>query len=1458
MSQFQAGYFLEAFSKSDLYKPLFETLTCFDVSNLDTKIQDFDAYCSVLNNILCRGLPTRPSIFIEQSFADAFGLTKRKQDELGAITFPLKSTETDFNDRLFKALHIIEPRLTHFRKDEEFDSVEEAKFIQEMLPNGLGNFWGQILERQRKITSVSNDTTNFQDQVTDFSLQIPYSESSLQGIVIEVDGGQHKVNPQLALDRQRDKYFADKHWKTYRLPTDKFFDFKNHIKEFSIIFKDAATHLPTKAFADLQNEELYLKNIKKNYDNKTFDKERLTDLQLALSPFAIARIQKVLLEYFLRHPEKCYNTEGVLRLAVIERDVPCAALAVADLAQQFDNLFALEGKGKQFTRIELDVFTTAEFEKAQLHTCKTPNVFTTAQFETAQLHTYKTPLYAYKTPQLIEKIDPSVFYDLAIDVAMLQRTGCTFLTENIQAAYKIEVRSAHHKASKRTFYTASHIEYCDLALRNDDGTFEDIEAAKPFLTYFLQNIFRKTAFRMGQLPILHRALKAQSVIGLLPTGGGKSLTYQIAALLQPGITLIIDPIKSLMKDQYDNLIKNKIDGCTYINSSLSPKEKRENVAKMANGETLFTFVSPERLQMRDFRTLLEDMYKHKIYFSYCVIDEAHCVSEWGHDFRTSYLRLGANVLNFCKTKNNHPVPLFGLTATASFDVLADVQRELSGTNEASRLNESAVVRFETFNRTELNFEIVKVEANLTEIAEDNEWRIKESIGAAKQNKILSLLDKCGNDILNVSENSQNGHKRLGFQPQNVLNPDCAIGGIVFAPHRRWFFGVTDEKGNGIKNRIEAAKPDIKIGYFMGSSDDIRADIIDKESTKNQTEFIDNKLQLLVATKAFGMGIDKPNVGYTIHFNYPNSIESFVQESGRAGRDRKASMCYLLFNDQTVLTKHGEKREVDKDVLLFFHHNSFKGQDKEILMLREMLESITHAPKSNVYDLNQRLIDQYGYEHIQLNYSSKDQKIYVKENFGTYGYFKIPSFDITPYFKDFDGTLARQVLEDIKPKLKILLSTVGHIPAWLDKKEAAVPPIEGIEKRLNGVKIGAAIEPIAIYFRGDDSGVIDSIWNIFEENGLDTKSPFTKKNLNESISNSFEIFDSNYKNHCVSPLTLTDIITRNFNRRGMSERTESVLSQIKEQINILRDEQDTYKAVYRLSILGIVDDYEVDYNANTLTLYITKKDDSLDFDLEKVNEPKYINHLFRYLNQYNSQTKVIKDLKTIREPKYNAPTNSQRMMKFLLHFVYEQIAKKRLRGIDDMRLACQIGLNENGGQELKDFIDLYFNSKYARPKYHIDDENYSLRVDTEGDTIDDLLLIEKYIHATEIDKGGEKDNLKHLRGASLLLMRDINNAERATLHLLQAYTLFILEYKNEKLLAEAQTSYLKGFVNLYNTEGYQHLKPEEFVEYILAFNQKIRSKFEDTRRIDDILNELVHTFYLKIHTTWLKNFNEKHL
>ncbi len=630
-----------------------------------------------------------------------------------------------------------------------------------------------------------------------------------------------------------------------------------------------------------------------------------------------------------------------------------------------------------------------------------------------------------------------------------------------------------------------------------------IPQAEKSLTYFLQNIFRKESFREGQLPILNRALQGKSVIGLLPTGGGKSLTYQIASLLQAGVTMVIDPIKSLMQDQYDNLVKNGIDCCNFINSKLTREEKTIATNQVVESKVLFTFVSPERLQIEDFRTSLHEMHKNQVYFSYCVIDEVHCVSEWGHDFRTSYLSLGRNAIEHCKTKNKETIPIFGLTATASFDVLSDVERELSG-NGLTNIDSDAIVRFENTNRTELQYQIVNT---AVDFERDEKFKfilpdkselllpiqpikgdIKQQTALEKQSSLIKLVDLVPDKLLTLNEQSdlilgwtlkafysdQYDEKNISETEKKALIkkllPNIKIenfdkntfydssessnnsiyknGGIIFCPHRTHLFGVTDkfkfdtwdhdvicdktgeilhkkgefvldENGKKVKLPLHKRKAvadalvrtgKYEVGVFMGSSDEDEkvGKEIETESFDNQRKFIENEQNIMVATKAFGMGIDKPNVRFTVHVNIPASIESFVQEAGRAGRDRKMALSSILFNPQKVTifnqkcfeTLESEMSEeslkilkklknqkfckeevpeilkaigneeliqnkekildnldeifVDKDNLLFFHNNSFKGQEKELVVINELLEEILLPNTDNLYSISARI------------------------------------------------------------------------------------------------------------------------------------------------------------------------------------------------------------------------------------------------------------------------------------------------------------------------------------------------------------------------------------------------------------------------------------------------------------------------------------------------------------------------
>jgi len=863
--QLQGGY-IHDFVKKKLLKDnnqsevlsLLDYLSYFEVDGLNDETPNYKPELAVLSNLLTRGLPTRPSLFIENNFLSALQLGETRPDNLGSIETALDLSFNSVAQHLFKTLHIIDPRINanrnSFQLQSSFEfanigSQYEEDFFFNYAPRILGEEWFQLLESQREFTSIVNLDNNFTRQRADFTIEFPYPITDKKGIVIEIDGFHHWENHnQQILDEQRDAAVLKAEWmNTLRIETRNFNRIESQLRRLQEL-----------------SRQPYFHNLKINYQTPLyFDREGLKALQLSLSPFAIARVQKTLIQLLLQG--KLDLNSPVWKIAVIERDVPCAALAVADLKQQLKNIFALQDKVVS-PDIELTVFTTTEFQSAALNRLALSQQFSKIQFLD------------------ISNQQADITYDVLIDISVLQRTGYSGDESLLQTRKKCVVRSVHHKHSTRGFLTSDIINYKNFVNynpNNPEHSLFEVEMIQT-LRYFLQNIFRKNTFREGQVEILNKALQGESVIGLLPTGGGKSLTYQLAALLQAGICLVIDPIKSLMKDQFDNLKKNQIDACNFINSSLKTREqKTKETTKLKNGEILISFVSPERLQMKEFRDILKEMREEEIYFSYCVIDEAHCVSEWGHDFRTAYLSLGKNAIEFCKTKNKETIPLFGLTATASFDVLSDVQRELSGNNERYRLKEDSIIRFDTVNREELSFEIVDVNADLRDT--DNEWKLKEKLGTKKQAKLISQL------------------QGFPFDNQNKYS------GIIFCPHRGWYFGVTDryrkdDKRNAVYDSIlRAAIPSLKIGTFVGSdSDDEKtAKIIEADSIQAQDDFINNNLNLLVSTKAFGMGIDKPNIRFTFHVNYPSSIESFVQEAGRAGRDRQAANCFILFNEEKL-------------------------------------------------------------------------------------------------------------------------------------------------------------------------------------------------------------------------------------------------------------------------------------------------------------------------------------------------------------------------------------------------------------------------------------------------------------------------------------------------------------------------------------------------------------------------------
>ncbi|QLH74243.1 MAG: RecQ family ATP-dependent DNA helicase [Methanomassiliicoccales archaeon] len=377
------------------------------------------------------------------------------------------------------------------------------------------------------------------------------------------------------------------------------------------------------------------------------------------------------------------------------------------------------------------------------------------------------------------------------------------------------------------------------------------------LRFFLQNIFRKYDFRYGQLEIIRRALSLEHVVGLLPTSGGKSLCYQLSSILQPGISVVIDPLRSLIVDQVDNLNRMGMDRIGVIisrgrkNISEESALREKVMDNMMGGMYQFIFIAPERLQIQKFSKLI--MEQIEIPITYCVVDEAHCVSEWGHDFRTSYLNVGRRFAERDIDRPNWRTHFIALTGTASRNVLVDIMRELMIEDE------EAIVEPRSYDRPELHFSVVKVSK-------------EERIGT-----IVRLVSRI------VEKNFYESRK--------------VPSGLIFTNFAGSEIGVIPLK-NAIRSELSGVKVDCYAGKNPENRDNNETMKCDWEDQKInvQSDFKNGAVDILTCTHSFGMGIDKPDIRFTINAMLPRSIEEFYQQAGRAGRDGNDSDCYLVFSD----------------------------------------------------------------------------------------------------------------------------------------------------------------------------------------------------------------------------------------------------------------------------------------------------------------------------------------------------------------------------------------------------------------------------------------------------------------------------------------------------------------------------------------------------------------------------------
>lgn len=758
----------------------------------------------ILKNILQKGKPTLLSTYLQEEL----GQLHKEQDFIKA--YPLIDKEQPNWERII-------------RGDEKGNYYPAKKFFEELIPKHLSEyeFIQQLIIPEIPINEITQvDVDEYANQQVDFYLPQAY-------LIIEIDGSQHERDKQK--DLIRDLHTAKYGIQTIRIKTT---DLESENEVFLQKIEDIKVRI----------DKVKSKQKKRKEKDSTFIS--LFDYQSAFQKginlenpnyraTAIIRFQLLILELL---ENGILNLNNGWNFEIFSRDISgFEKIAIEDLMIWFKHILKLHKISFDKPNISISqVNSVSEFSN---------NNSVKIDFSLIKRYTDEFQINSDVIYVRTDYLDEFLYFKKGDS-----RDNLKFSSFEPYDYFKIS--------------TTNTIKY-----KLQFGSSKTDEKSLLFLLWniFLQNDesldFDTLNFREGQLPIIANALAKNDTIGLLPTGSGKSVCYQLSAILQPAISFVVCPIKSLMYDQKADLDSAFFSRVNHITSDDDGEDKEKIQDEFGRGKYFFIFISPERFQLKTFRQYFSAVNK-KFNIAYAVIDEVHCLSEWGHDFRTSYLNL-SNTIQRHTTDFNW----LGLTATASINVLKNIQIEFG-------IKQEDVKTPVDYTRKELEFIVIDDKNNKPNAINSQLEKLKEEIGALTVNGKDS---KCG-IIFTPTVNGKNG---------------CYPLALKLSEH----FQTNIKYYSGSVPKVEQ-KP------IMGDKE------FDNYKKTVQKEFKNNEFSLLTATKAFGMGVNKGNIHYTFHYGIPGSMESLYQEAGRAGRDKtkfesKRAQCFVLLsksNDDSVLSQ----------------------------------------------------------------------------------------------------------------------------------------------------------------------------------------------------------------------------------------------------------------------------------------------------------------------------------------------------------------------------------------------------------------------------------------------------------------------------------------------------------------------------------------------------------------------------
>lgn len=813
---------------------------------------DYLAAISILKNILRRGCPTRMSKYLQSEI----GAIHQRDDF--AKPFPLISNEAPVWERII-------------RGDVKRNYFPAHKFFYELIPKYFTEdlYLQQLIIPEVPVNEITQvDVDEFALQQVDFYLPQAY-------LIIEIDGSQHDPR----LDRIRDEHTAKYGIHTVRITTtDLEAENAEFLRSISQIKERIDKAISRQSLRKAECDDFI---GLMNYKNAFIQTESIAEHSF-FQATSVIRFQLLVLE-LLDRGRLNFNDDWKFEVLFRER-FDYLDEALFDLFLWFESIAKLQKLSWKAPEYEVQVVTNTQDFSSDLESVK---------LDFSLLRRYTDEF----------QIQPEIIF--------------------VRTDYLSEYRffKKGDSREKLVFSSFERYDYFQIATADPvryDLKFGDDNSDEKNLLFLMENVFLQDVpnlqFNEGQLPIIANALSRNDTIGLLPTGSGKSVCYQLAAILQPSVSFVVCPIKSLMYDQKADLLDCQFTRINHITSDDDGEDKERIQRDFGQGKYFFIFISPERFQLQSFRTYFSKV-NEEFNIAYAVVDEVHCLSEWGHDFRTAYLNLAATIKRLCTDFR-----FIGLTATASVNVLKDIQIEFG-------IKQENVKTPLDYTRKELEFKVLDVR--------------NDKLGAIKR----FLTERQEQDSI--------------LAP-NASNSKCGIVFTATVNGSRGCYPLSLQLSEYFKEEIK---------YYSGSVPKLQGRRIMDESEFDQykiqvqKEFKNNDFTLLCATKAFGMGVNKPNIHYTIHYGIPSSMEALYQEGGRAGRDKvkfnqNHAECFVLLSKAT--NDDGELNELWSRDTQLTRLNEVKNRIRGDLNTNLFLFTLGMDVITDEFKVIKQMFDLYAY------------------------------------------------------------------------------------------------------------------------------------------------------------------------------------------------------------------------------------------------------------------------------------------------------------------------------------------------------------------------------------------------------------------------------------------------------------------------------------------------------------------